>query len=788
VSGFQPTGEQEQIRDAYLAGGPLAVTAGAGTGKTSTLVMLGEARQARARYIAYNKSIAMEAERKFPRWVRCSTSHSLAYASAGARFRHRLDNKRHVPAKEVAKILGINEPVPLPGGGKLSPVQVARLAMETLQRFCYSADPEPSAVHAPFKKGLNEPAVQQALREVLVPLARRAWADACDPDGKLKYQHDWYIKWWQLSDPRIDADVLFVDEAQDCNPVLDWVIARQDAQVIAVGDSCQPPGTLVRVVRSAPKGTRWTGTLPVVTEEVPIEQLREGDQVVSFDQAHSYLRRSGSPVTGITARPYSGDLVVVQAGDLSSRYTPDHHCIVRFGAELAEKHVVYLMRRGSDYRIGITGGRLDSQYRRIGVTIRAVQEAADAMWILSVHDSRGQAALAEIMTAWDFGIPTVTFRSGNNNTMTQDQLDRFWGKLGGNRDAAAAALSAHGRSIEFPLWDSTHRSLQTRRPTVVRACNLIDGMEVLPLGSAMMAGDKRCSAWRWERISVSRTPYTGPVYSLTVDRDHTYVGDGIITHNCQAIYGWRGATDALDRLGQGSKLSLSRSFRFGPAIAAEANKWLGLLDADLRLSGTPSVPSRLGEAAAPKAILCRSNAGVMKQVIAEIGAGRKTAIPSPRPGVAGGGEIERLAKAAISLKRGLGTDHPELMAFQNWSEVRDYAENDPGGEDLLVLVELIDEHTPEKILAMCAQLVEERYADVVVSTAHKAKGREWESVQIADFRKPRKAPDEDEAPPPSPEQMMLAYVAVTRAKVLLDRGPLSFVDDYLYQPAAGGAR
>jgi len=490
---LKPTGEQEQIRDAYLAGGPLAVTAGAGTGKTSTLVMLGEARQARARYIAYNKSVAMEAERKFPRWVRCSTSHSLAYASAGARFRHRLDNKRHVPAKEVAKILGINDPVALPGGGKLSPVQVARLAMETLQRFCYSADSEPSAAHVPFKKGLNDPAVQLALREVLVPLARRAWGDACDPDGKLKYQHDWYIKWWQLSDPRIDADVLFLDEAQDCNPVLEWVIARQDAQVIAVGDSCQ------------------------------------------------------------------------------------------------------------------------------------------------------------------------------------------------------------------------------------------------------------------------------------------------------AIYGWRGATDALDRLGGGNKLSLSQSFRFGPAIAAEANKWLGLLDADLRLSGTPSIPSRLAVAEAPAAILCRSNAGVMKQVIAEIGAGRKTAIPSPRPGVAGGGEIERLAKAAISLKQGRGTDHPELMAFQSWSEVRDYAENDPGGEDLLVLVELIDEHTPEKILAMCAQLVEERYAAVVVSTAHKAKGREWESVQIADFRKPRKAPDEDEAPPPSPEQMMLAYVAVTRAKVLLDRGPLSFVDEYLYQPAAGGA-
>jgi hypothetical protein len=36
--------------------------------------------------------------------------------------------------------------------------------------------------------------------------------------------------------------------------------------------------------------------------------------------------------------------------------------------------------------------------------------------------------------------------------------------------------------------------------------------------------------------------------------------------------------------------------------------------------------------------------------------------------------------------------------------------------------------------------------------------------------------------------MMLAYVAVTRAKVLLDRGPLSFVDEYLYRSAAGGVQ
>lgn len=485
---FKPTGEQEKIRDFYRTGAPLAVTAGAGTGKTATLVLLGDDRKARVRYLAFNKAIALEAERKFPWWVKCSTAHSLAFQAVGARFRHRLDDQRHMPARVVAELLGISQPLRL-SQHTLAPRKIARLALETVAQFCYSADLEPSGDHVPRKDGIDSPGDRAVLRDALVPLARRAWADLCSPDGKLRYQHDYYLKWWQLNDPVITGDVLFVDECQDLNPVLEAIIAAQQAQVIAVGDACQQ------------------------------------------------------------------------------------------------------------------------------------------------------------------------------------------------------------------------------------------------------------------------------------------------------LYAWRGATNALDRLGGGNRLTLSQSWRFGPAIAAEANKWLGLLDADLRLSGTPAIHSSLGTLAAPRAVLARSNGGVMKQVIVETTAGRKVAMPSPRPGVAGGAEIERLAKAAISLKQGRGTDHPDLMVFQNWAEVQDYAANDPGGDDIAVLVDLIDEHTPEKILAMCAKLVEERYAEVVVSTVHKAKGREWDTVQVTDFRKPQPRYDEDEAPLPGRDRMMLAYVAVTRAKLTLDRGPLSFVDDYLALPA-----
>ena len=53
-------------------------------------------------------------------------------------------------------------------------------------------------------------------------------------------------------------------------------------------------------------------------------------------------------------------------------------------------------------------------------------------------------------------------------------------------------------------------------------------------------------------------------------------------------------------------------------------------------------------------------------------------------------------------------------------------------------------------------------------------------MQIAgDFREPKKYPDKpDELPKISPAEAMLAYVAVTRAKLTLDRSGLAWVDKY----------
>jgi hypothetical protein len=57
-----------------------SIEAGAGCGKTSQLVMLGQTPDAgRGVMIAFNKAVAVEAQSKFPSNVSCSTAHSLAF-------------------------------------------------------------------------------------------------------------------------------------------------------------------------------------------------------------------------------------------------------------------------------------------------------------------------------------------------------------------------------------------------------------------------------------------------------------------------------------------------------------------------------------------------------------------------------------------------------------------------------------------------------------------------------------------------------------------------------------
>ena len=260
------------------------------------------------------------------------------------------------------------------------------------------------------------------------------------------------------------------------------------------------------------------------------------------------------------------------------------------------------------------------------------------------------------------------------------------------------------------------------------------------------------------------------VTKLVLDQAHLQriaVGD-----SCQQLYAWRGAEDSLGKL-PGESFNLSQSFRFGPVIAQEANRWLDLLDAPLRLTGFEKIQSRIGSLHKADAILCRTNAGCMSAAMELMADGTRVAL------VGGAKSILAMAYAAIDLKSGRPTTHPELVAFDSWGQVRDYVQNEDDGADLKPLVDLIEKHGPDQVIRAAKGLKDEKSTnvDVKVSTAHKSKGLEWSTVKIgSDFYAPKKDPE-------TGKRMllkataMLCYVAVTRAREVLDCESLAWIND-----------
>lgn len=484
---FTPTNEQRDALRLFETGESLAIEAGAGTGKTSTLKLIAGSTPRRGQYLAFNKAIVQDAAASFPESVACNTAHSLAFRACGVRYKRRLNGKR-MRNEDIARILGIDPFVATTSAGskRLAPGYLAGLVMRSISIFATTADPAPESRHVPYVEGIDLPDSEGGrgwsnnllLRRTLLPYIEAAWDDLqrddADGRGQLRFGHDIYLKLWQLSGPRIAADYILFDEAQDANPVmLDIVRQQTHAQLVFVGDSQQ------------------------------------------------------------------------------------------------------------------------------------------------------------------------------------------------------------------------------------------------------------------------------------------------------AIYGFTGAVNALQNVPADNRTFLTQSFRFGDAIAETANRVLAVLDAQLRLRGLSSLPSAVAPVAAPDVILTRTNAKAVEIVLGALRDGKRPAL------VGGAEEVVRFAEAAQALQDGRPTSHPELACFGSWGEVQAYVDNDEMGSDLRLLVRLCDDFGPEKIIQGLGRTVREDSADVVVSTAHKSKGREWDTVRLADD-----FPDLQEDP--APEELRLVYVAATRARRTLDAQRVPF----LLAPAA----
>lgn len=239
-----PTQEQQEAVSLALSGEDLTIEALAGCGKTSTLRLISEAnRNKQGAYIAFNKAIVTDAASKFPSSVACSTAHSLAYKAVGHKFRNRLSGERQL-FREVAKILGICDELETEIATTTVSISVGEqvaLIKGTVDNFCRGGDEDFQPYHIPVTEILRPWAKEfrKAVGDAVLPKAQDMWDDLNRAKGRIKFDHNHYLKMWQLQKPVINSDFILFDEAQDANGVMLAIVQSQTCQKIFVGDSYQ---------------------------------------------------------------------------------------------------------------------------------------------------------------------------------------------------------------------------------------------------------------------------------------------------------------------------------------------------------------------------------------------------------------------------------------------------------------------------------------------------------------------------------------------------------------------
>lgn len=239
----RPTGEQQQAVDMALTRQSFKVVAYAGAGKTTTLNLIGNQLRGRGIYLAFNKAIAAEAQRKFPQHVDCRTFHSLAFRHTARDITAKLQLPRFSPSR-LASDLGLT-PVQVKRQieGKsqfvtLTPERQARFVSDAVSTFCSTHASYPAPRHLQFPDWLVASEAEQ-LRDTLYPYVERRWQQSIDPRHPAGIGHDIYLKLWALSKPVIPADFILFDEAQDADPLMMGILSNQPNQVIYVGDAHQ---------------------------------------------------------------------------------------------------------------------------------------------------------------------------------------------------------------------------------------------------------------------------------------------------------------------------------------------------------------------------------------------------------------------------------------------------------------------------------------------------------------------------------------------------------------------
>lgn len=228
----------QQQYDIINSRGNIKINAVAGSGKTTTLIEYAKTRPANSRilYLAFNKSVKLEAVKRFREIglsnVQVETAHSLAYKHIVFRYGYRIKSTGY-KSYEVAEILQIKDTKE-----RHFKYIVANHINKLVAYFCNSSQTKVKDIN--YLDIVTEPKAKIFVENYYPYIVRQSRIFLGKMDKKqIEISHDFYLKKFQLSNPVLRYDYILFDEGQDASPTMLDVFLKQKATKLIVGDAHQ---------------------------------------------------------------------------------------------------------------------------------------------------------------------------------------------------------------------------------------------------------------------------------------------------------------------------------------------------------------------------------------------------------------------------------------------------------------------------------------------------------------------------------------------------------------------
>ncbi len=257
-----------------------------------------------------------------------------------------------------------------------------------------------------------------------------------------------------------------------------------------------------------------------------------------------------------------------------------------------------------------------------------------------------------------------------------------------------------------------------------------------------------------------------------------FVGDSY-----QQIYAFRHAVNSLERV-DGDSLWLSQTFRFGDTLAQQisqrVNQGYELLgqSPDLKMTGM-DMDTRYGKRALkgkfPLAVIARSNLSLFEAVLGHL-FGKTARTLYFEGGYPGYSFMNAKVASLLYLKeeKRQKINDPLIKKFKSFEDVKRYA-SDTQNHGLTTMIDLVSRYGNKLFdfdQKIKSRLVDKENAELIFTTTHKAKGQEYDIVEMvkddfatrSDIVKLLKADKEDASLVRIKEEINVYYVAATRGK------------------------